>query len=78
MLIRVLFDTVLKNIKKGLLGYIPITPYILKGTGEVNDDGILSPVGPGDVVHTGSGHSHSIRNTGEENLELIAMILFEA
>ncbi len=54
------------------------TYYILKGTGEVNDDGILSPVGPGDVVYTGSGHSHSIRNTGEENLELIAMILFEA
>lgn len=54
------------------------TYYILKGTGEVNDNGVLSPVGPGDVVYTGSGHSHSIKNTGAENLEMISMILFES
>lgn len=54
------------------------TYYILKGTGVVNDNGILTPVGPGDVVYTGSGKSHSIENTGSQDLELIAMILFDA
>lgn len=54
------------------------TYYILKGTGLVDDDGVLTPVGPGDVVYTGSGQSHSIQNTGDDNLELMAMILFES
>jgi mannose-6-phosphate isomerase-like protein (cupin superfamily) len=54
------------------------TYYILKGTGVVNDNGTLTQVGPGDVVYTGSGKSHSIENTGSQDLELIAMILFDA
>ena len=53
------------------------TYYILKGEGVVNDNGVLTAVGPGDVVYTGSGESHSIENTGQQNLELIAMILFK-
>jgi mannose-6-phosphate isomerase-like protein (cupin superfamily) len=53
------------------------TYYILKGQGVVNDNGTVSPVGPGDVIYTGNGESHSIENTGKENIELIAMILFE-
>ena len=53
------------------------TYYILKGVGLVNDNGVMTPVGPGDVVYTGSGESHSIENVGSENIELIAMILFE-
>lgn len=53
------------------------TYYILKGEGVVNDNGEMTPIGPGDVVYTGSGESHSIENTGQQNLELIAMILFE-
>ena len=53
------------------------TYYILKGVGLVNDNGVMTPVGPGDVVYTGSNESHSIENVGAENLELIAMILFE-
>ena len=53
------------------------TYYILKGEGLVNDNGVVSPVGPGDVIYTGNGESHSIENTGKENIELIAMILFE-
>lgn len=52
------------------------TYYILKGAGVVNDNGILTPVGPGDVVYTGNGQSHSIENTGSQDMELIAMVLF--
>ena len=44
------------------------TYYILKGEGVVNDNGVLTAVGPGDVVYTGSGESHSIENTGQQNL----------
>ena len=52
------------------------TYYILKGNGVVNDNGNLTPIGPGDVVYTGSGESHGIENNGTEDLELIAMIIF--
>ena len=30
------------------------TYYILKGEGLVNDNGVVSPVGPGDVIYTGN------------------------
>ena len=48
---------------------------ILSGTGEVVDDGRAQPVGTGDVVVTGGGASHSIRNTGTEPLVFHAFIV---
>jgi mannose-6-phosphate isomerase-like protein (cupin superfamily) len=50
--------------------------YILRGRGTVNDNGAICEVGPGDVVYTDDGQSHSIENTGDETIELIALVLF--
>ncbi|KUK13762.1 MAG: cupin domain-containing protein [Synergistetes bacterium] len=47
---------------------------ILKGRGEVNDNGEISEVKSGDMVLTRSGFYHGIRNIGDEPLELFAMV----
>lgn len=49
--------------------------YILKGKGLVNDNGQMQEIYPGDVMFTKLGESHSIENIGEEDLELIAIVL---
>jgi len=48
---------------------------IRKGRGVVNDDGTYREVGPGDAVLTGGGASHAVENTGEEEMEITAVIL---
>ena len=48
---------------------------ILSGIGIVADDGIDKPVSPGDVVVTGNGSRHSIRNAGQEPLVFHAAII---
>jgi mannose-6-phosphate isomerase-like protein (cupin superfamily) len=48
---------------------------ILSGTGEVNDDGTVKPVKAGDTMITGSGASHSIKNTGTVPLVFHAVIV---
>jgi mannose-6-phosphate isomerase-like protein (cupin superfamily) len=48
---------------------------ILSGMGRANDDGTERPVKRGDVVITGNGSFHSIRNTGRWPLNMIAIIL---
>ncbi len=48
---------------------------ILSGKGQVMDNGILQEVNNGDVVVTGNGASHSIKNIGEEELIMIAIII---
>lgn len=50
---------------------------ILTGEGSVIDDGQAAPVAAGDTVITGDGHSHSIVNTGDEPLRMIAVIILE-
>jgi mannose-6-phosphate isomerase-like protein (cupin superfamily) len=52
------------------------TYYILSGEGEYNDNGTLCRISAGDVTHTPSGEGHGIRNTGNEPLEFIALILY--
>lgn len=49
--------------------------YIMRGTGTVNDDGREAVVTAGDAVLTGDGAGHSIANTGDEPLEIMAVIL---
>lgn len=49
--------------------------YITKGEATINDDGILKKVVAGDAILTGNGASHGVENTGEEILEMIAVIL---
>ncbi|MDF2569598.1 MAG: hypothetical protein K0R55_1202 [Sporomusa sp.] len=48
--------------------------YILSGEGQANDNGIIAKVKAGDIIFTDSGESHSIENTGEGDLEYIALI----
>ena len=49
--------------------------YILSGTGEYNDDGVICSVHEGDVTYTPGGHGHGIKNIGEKPLEFIALIV---
>lgn len=48
---------------------------IIKGNGTVKDNGNNKYVKAGDVVVTTHGEKHSIKNTGSEPLELIAVII---
>lgn len=50
--------------------------YILKGSGIVDDNGTKTAVKAGDLIYTADGESHSLENTGTQNLELIALVLF--
>lgn len=53
------------------------TYYVLKGEGTINDNGVKSPVRAGDVIYTKNGESHGLENTGTENLEVMALVLFD-
>lgn len=48
--------------------------YIICGRGIVNDNGTQVPVQAGDATITPSGCWHSIRNTGDEDLEFLAVV----
>ena len=50
--------------------------YFLSGTGEYNDNGAVTTVGPGDVAVCSDGQAHSLKNTGGAPLEFIALILY--
>jgi mannose-6-phosphate isomerase-like protein (cupin superfamily) len=47
----------------------------LEGTGVVNDDGTEVPVKKGDVMITGNGGSHGVKNTGSAPLVFNAFII---
>jgi mannose-6-phosphate isomerase-like protein (cupin superfamily) len=49
--------------------------YILSGVGMYEDDGKAMAVESGDVLYCDNGHGHGIKNTGEEDLIFIALIL---
>ena len=51
--------------------------YIIKGEGTFNDNGREYPVRAGDFTLIDVGESHGLENTGKEDLELIALVLFE-
>lgn len=54
------------------------TYYILSGKALVtDDDGAQHVLEAGDVMYTPNGSSHSIENCGDEDLEYIAIILFD-
>ena len=50
--------------------------YILKGTGEYNDNGEIKTVTAGDVTICPTGEGHGIANKSEEVLELVAVIVY--
>ena len=49
--------------------------YIISGKGLYNDNGETVEILPGAVTFTPSGESHGIKNTGEEMLEFVALII---
>lgn len=53
------------------------TYFILSGQGSYNDNGTKVEIGPGMVTFTPSGESHGIKNTGDEDLVFIALIVVE-
>ena len=53
------------------------TYYILKGHGTYNDNGTSVEVGPGDVTFVDSEEGHALLNSGDEDLEAIALILYK-
>ena len=53
------------------------TFFILSGQGIYNDNGNEVEVAPGMVTFTPSGQGHSIKNTGDEMLVFIALIVVE-
>lgn len=53
------------------------TFFILSGRGIYNDNGNEVEVAPGMVTFTPSGQGHSIKNTGDEMLVFIALIVVE-
>jgi len=53
------------------------TFFILSGQGIYNDNGNKVEVTPGMVTLTPSGEGHSIKNTGDEMLVFVAMIVVE-
>lgn len=52
------------------------TYYILSGEATFDDNGTKTVLKAGDLAYTPHGESHSIENTGDTDLEFIALILF--
>ena len=51
--------------------------YIIEGEAMFDDNGVKSRLKKGDLTVTGGGRGHSIENTGDKDLEIIALILYE-
>ena len=50
--------------------------YVLKGEGTYSDNGEIITMRPGDMSFVGDGEGHALKNTGSEDLEAIALILY--
>ena len=51
------------------------TFYVIKGTAELNDNGVVREIKAGDCAHTASGEGHSLTNCYEETLEVLALVV---
>lgn len=49
--------------------------YFMEGCGRVQDDDQFYDICAGDCMATFSGHGHSVENTGDHNLVLLAAII---
>jgi quercetin dioxygenase-like cupin family protein len=52
------------------------TYYILRGRARVLDNGAVDELGPGDMMQCRDGEYHAIENIGSDDLEYIAVILY--
>ncbi|MCQ2380341.1 MAG: cupin domain-containing protein [Victivallaceae bacterium] len=48
--------------------------FIISGRAEFDDNGVVCEIGPGDTTLTGNGAGHSIRNIGDGDLVVLAVI----
>ncbi len=53
------------------------TYMVLQGKGKYSDNGTEVIVEPGDVTFCPSGEGHGLENIGEEDLVIVALILFD-
>ncbi len=49
--------------------------YIIRGKGIFDDNGVETDLSVGDAIITGDGAAHSVKNNGQEPLEMVAVIL---
>lgn len=50
--------------------------YIISGQGEYNDNGVLEQVSVGDLCFVRCGEGHGLKNTGDNDLHVIALVLY--
>lgn len=50
--------------------------YILSGSGEYCDNGTYVSVSSGDLCIVNSGEGHALKNSGDRDMEVIALILY--
>ena len=51
--------------------------YVLSGEVQLTDDGEVHALRSGDVHLCYAGHSHGVHNAGTENVEMVALILYD-
>lgn len=51
--------------------------YFVSGSGRVQDDDKFYDVQPGDSMCTPTGHGHGVENTGDVDMEIIAVIVLD-
>ena len=51
--------------------------YMISGTAEYNDNGVIKTVKAGDVMICPTGTSHGIENVSDETAQLVAVIEYE-
>lgn len=48
--------------------------YVLSGSGTITDDGVSTPISAGQCTYCPKGHTHSLKNTGSEDLVFFAAV----
>ena len=48
---------------------------IVSGVAQLDDNGTLHTLNAGDVAYTAAGESHSIKNVGDTELDVIAIVI---
>lgn len=48
--------------------------FVMKGSGTIIDDGVASPISAGQCTFCPKGHSHSLVNSGDTDLEFYAAV----
>ena len=49
--------------------------YVISGSAEYDDNGTKTELTAGDVAYTPDGCGHSVKNTGDRDFEMVALII---